>query len=74
MNLVSHWESVVRHWISLLFWCCIQCCTYIQYTVKYHRAKKSVKNYYGELTRLEKMYSREEKKFAGREMSGGYKK
>ena len=48
--------------------------TYIQYTVKYHRAKKSVKEYYSQLTRLEKIYNREEKKFAGREMSGGYRK
>ena len=39
--------------------------TYIQYSVKYHRAKKSVKRYYEELTRLEKIYGREEKKYAG---------
>ena len=39
--------------------------TYIQYSVKYHRAKKSVKRYYEELTRLEKIYGREEKKSAG---------
>ena len=48
--------------------------TYIQYTVKYHKAKKSVKQYYTQLTKLEKIYTREEKKFAGREMSGGYRK
>ena len=48
--------------------------TYIQYTVKYHKAKKSVKQYYSQLTKLEKIYTREEKKFAGREMSGGYRK
>lgn len=48
--------------------------TYIQYTVKYHRAKKSVKEYYSQLTKLEKMYSRSEKKNVGREMSGGYRK
>lgn len=48
--------------------------TYIQYTVKYHRAKKSVKQYYSELTKLEKIYNREEKKFPGREISGGYRK
>ena len=35
---------------------------------------KSVKQYYSQLTKLEKIYTREEKKFAGREMSGGYRK
>ena len=40
--------------------------TYIQYTVRYHKAKKSVRGYYEELTKLEKMYNREEKKPAAR--------
>ena len=31
--------------------------TYIQYTVKYHKAKKSVKQYYTQLTKLEKIYT-----------------
>lgn len=44
--------------------------TYIRYSVKYHLAKKSVKNYYAELTRLEKIYSREAKKA----MAGGHRK
>ena len=35
--------------------------TYIEYTVRYHKAKKSVRNYYQELTRLEKMYNREKR-------------
>ena len=48
--------------------------TYVQYSVKYYRAKKSVKDYYVELTKLSKIYGREEKKAAGRGMSGGYKK
>ena len=48
--------------------------TYIQYTVKYHKAKKSVKQYYSQLTRLEKIYNHEEKKFTGREVPGGYRK
>ena len=46
--------------------------TYIQYSVKYHRAKKSVKQYYMDLTKLEKMYEREEKKQSGRTKAGGY--
>lgn len=48
--------------------------TYIQYSVKYHRAKKSVKKYYELLTELSKIYGREEKKAAGRGTPGGYKK
>ena len=72
MNLVSMGAVALIGYIAVLVLYSIL--TYIQYNVKYHRAKKSVKNYYGELTRLEKMYNREEKKFAGREMSGGYKK
>lgn len=45
--------------------------TYIQYTVKYHMAKKSVRTYYEELTKLEKLYNREEKKPAGNRSTGG---
>ncbi|MDO4272804.1 MAG: hypothetical protein Q4D16_03970 [Eubacteriales bacterium] len=48
--------------------------TYIQYSIRYHRAKKSVKAYYAELTALGKIYSREEKKSTARGASGGYKK
>ncbi|MDO5337398.1 MAG: hypothetical protein Q4E89_08060 [Eubacteriales bacterium] len=36
--------------------------TYIQYSVKYYMAKKSVKKYYDMLTQLNKMYSRTERK------------
>ena len=72
MNLVSLgiW-AVAGYVVTLVVYSIL---TYLQYTVKYHRAKKSVKNYYAELTKLEKIYSREEKKNAGREMSGGYKR
>ena len=45
--------------------------TYIQYSVKYHIAKKSVRGYYDELTRLEKMYNREERKPSGYRNTGG---
>ena len=48
--------------------------TYIQYSVKYHLAKKNVKRYYENLTRLEKIYSREEKKTVGRKAAGGNKR
>lgn len=48
--------------------------TYIQYAVKYYRAKKSVKKYYAYLTELGKMYEKEEKKNAGRGRSGGFKR
>ncbi|WP_373214343.1 hypothetical protein [Ruminococcus sp. 5_1_39BFAA] len=72
MNLISLGIGVLVGYVATL--AAYSVLTYIQYTVKYHRAKKSVKKYYGELTKLEKIYSREEKKSAGREMSGGYKK
>ena len=36
--------------------------TYIVYTVKYYLAKKSVRQYYQDLTALEKMYNREDRK------------
>ena len=48
--------------------------TYIQYTVKYHKAKKTVKNYYEELTQLSKIYGLEVKKSSARGVTGGYKK
>lgn len=72
MDLVSLGVVVLAGYVGTLV--VYTLLTYIQYTVKYHRAKKSVKEYYSQLTRLEKIYNREEKKFAGREMSGGYRK
>lgn len=48
--------------------------TYIQYSVRYYRAKKSVKGYYSQLTELNKIYAREEKKSSGRGTAGGYRK
>ncbi len=45
--------------------------TYIQYSVRYHLAKKSVKNYFQDLSKLEKMYTREERKPQGNRRSGG---
>ena len=72
MNLVSVGvEAILGYVVVLIFFSVL---TYIQYTVKYHKAKKSVKNYYEELTQLNKIYSREEKKSSARGVSGGYKK
>ena len=48
--------------------------TYIQYSVKYYQAKKSVREYYSQLTELNKIYAREEKKMSGRGTAGGYRK
>lgn len=48
--------------------------TYIQYSVKYFKAKKSVKEYYTQLTELSKIYTREEKRSAGRGTAGGNRK
>ena len=71
MDLISLGVVVLGGYIGILVLYSVL--TYIQYTVKYHKAK-SVKQYYTQLTKLEKIYTREEKKFAGREMSGGYRK
>ena len=48
--------------------------TYIQYSVKYYQAKKSVREYYSQLTELNKIYARDEKKMSGRGPAGGYRK
>lgn len=72
MNLVNLGIYVILGYVALLVF--YSCLTYVQYSVRYHRAKKSVKNYYIGLTKLEKMYDREEKKTAGRTKSGGYRK
>lgn len=72
MDLVSVGIGVVAGYVALLV--AYSVLTYIQYSVKYYCAKKSVKRYYGELTRLDKIYSREEKKSAGRRMPGGNKR
>ena len=69
MNLVALGiEAVVGYIVVLVLFSVL---TYIQYSVKYYRAKKSVKTYYEDLTRLNKIYNREEKKNSVR---GGYKK
>lgn len=72
MNLINLGTYLVVGYIVML--AAFSALTYVQYFIKYHRAKKSVKEYYGELTRLERIYGREEKKNAGRGMSGGNKR
>ena len=72
MNLVALGiEAVVGYIVVLVLFSVL---TYIQYSVKYYRAKKSVKTYYEDLTRLNKIYNREAKKNSVRGVSGGYKK
>lgn len=72
MNLVALGiEAVVGYIVVLVLFSVL---TYIQYSVKYYRAKKSVKTYYEDLTRLNKIYNREEKKNSVRGVLGGYKK
>ena len=72
MNLVNLGIYVILGYVALLIF--YSFLTYVQYSVRYYRAKKSVKNYYIGLTKLEKMYDREEKKTAGRTKAGGYRK
>ena len=72
MDLVAVGRNAVIGYVVVLG--VFSVATYIQYSVKYHKAKKSVKEYYQELTQLNKIYSREEKKSSFRGVSGGYKK
>ena len=72
MDLVAVGRNAVIGYVVVLV--DFSVATYIQYSVKYHKAKKSVKEYYQELTQLNKIYSREEKKSSFRGVSGGYKK
>ena len=72
MDLVAVGRNAVIGYVVVLVVFSVP--TYIQYSVKYHKAKKSVKEYYQELTQLNKIYSREEKKSSFRGVSGGYKK
>ena len=72
MDLVAVGRNAVIGYVVVLV--VFSVATYIQYSVKYHKAKKSVKEYYQELTQLNKIYSREEKKSSFRGLSGGYKK
>ena len=82
MNLVSLGVEVILGYVAVLggglavlaVLVLFSVLTYIQYTVKYHKAKKSVKNYYEELTQLSKIYGREDKKSSARGVTGGYKK
>lgn len=72
MDLVSLGVSVLIGYVVVLAGYSVL--TYIQYTVKYHRAKKSVRNFYGDLTELGKIYAREEKKASNKSNAGGYRK
>lgn len=72
MNLVSIGIYILVGYVIALVGYSIL--TYIQYSVKYYKAKKSVREYYGQLTKLNKIYAREEKKATGRGTAGGYRK
>ena len=70
MDLVAVGRNAVIGYVVVLV--VFSVATYIQYSVKYHKAKKSVKEYYQELTQLNKIYSREEKKSSFRGVSDLY--
>ncbi len=72
MNIVSLGVYILVGYVIALVGYSIL--TYIQYSVKYYMAKKSVKAYYSQLTELSRIYAREEKKTAGRGIAGGYRK
>lgn len=72
MDLVSLGIYIIIGYVAVLVGYSIL--TYIQYSVKYFKAKKSVKEYYTQLTELSKIYTREEKRSAGRGTAGGNRK
>lgn len=72
MNLVTMGVYILVGYVVMLVGYSIL--TYVQYSVKYYKAKKSVKEYYSQLTALSRIYAREEKKTAGRGTAGGYRK
>ena len=72
MNLVSMGVYIIVGYVAALVGYSIL--TYIQYSVKYYKAEKSGKEYYIQLTELSKIYTREEKRSAGRGTAGGNRK
>ena len=64
MNLVSLGVKVVVGYVLLLV--AYSIIVYVVQTVKYSRAKKSIKNYYMQLGRLTKIYAKEEKRVQNR--------
>ena len=72
MNLVALGAYVIIGYLVVLVFYSVL--TYIQYSVKYYRAKKSVREYYSQLTSLSKIYAREERKASGKGAAGGYRK
>lgn len=72
MDLVSMGIYIIVGYVAALVGYSIL--TYIQYSVKYYKVKKSVKEYYIQLTELSKIYTREEKRSAGRGTAGGNRK
>ncbi len=64
MNLVRLGVKVVVGYVLLLV--AYSIIVYVVQTVKYSRAKKSIKNYYMQLGRLTKIYAKEEKRVQNR--------
>lgn len=71
MNLIGTGISLIVGYVATL--ALYTALTYVLYSVKYAKAKKSVRGYYGDLTKLGKIYAREEKK-AAVQRAGGLKK
>lgn len=60
MDLFSLGVELLLGYIALLVFYSLL--TYIQYAVRYRKAKKSVKEYYVNLSKLARMYDREERR------------
>nr|WP_294658617.1 hypothetical protein [uncultured Blautia sp.] len=72
MNMITLGIYLVAGYVIVLV--AYSVLTYIQYSLRYYRAKKSVREYYSQLTELNKIYAREEKRMSGRGTAGGYRK
>ena len=72
MNLIMAGTYIIIGYLIVLV--VYSVLTYIKYSLQYYRAKKSVREYYSQLTELNKIYAREERKSSGRGTAGGYRR
>ena len=69
MNLVALGAYIIIGYLVVLVFYSVL--TYIQYSVKYYRAKKSVREYYSQLTSLSKIYAGKKEKHPAKEPQEG---
>lgn len=72
MNMITLGIYLIAGYVIVLI--AYSILTYVQYSLRYYQAKKSMREYYSQLTELNKIYAREEKRMSGRGAAGGYRK